>query len=60
MTNNIMINGTLQETYSDVYTPEALAALSSLTHFNKEIKEAMTARIKQRAERQRQKIELHF
>ncbi len=55
-----MINGTLQETYSDVYTPEALAALSSLTHFNKEIKEAMTARIKQRAERQRQKNRITF
>ncbi len=55
MTANITINGKLQETYSDVYTPEVVAALSSLAHFNKAIKEAMAARIKRRAERQLQK-----
>ena len=60
MTNNITINGNLQETYSDVYTPEALAALSHLAHFNKEIKEAMTARIQRRAERQQQKKRIAF
>jgi malate synthase len=60
MTNNITINGNLQETYSDVYTPEALAALSHLVHFNREIKEAMAARIQRRAERQQQKKRIAF
>lgn len=60
MTNNITINGKLQETYNDVYTPEALSALSSVAHFNKEIKEAMAARIKRRAERQQQKKRIAF
>ena len=55
-----MINGNVQETYSDIYTPEVLAALSSLAHFNKEIKEAMAARIKRRAERQEQKKRITF
>ncbi len=60
MTNDIKINGNLQETYRDIYTPEALAALSSLAHFNKEIKEAMAARIKRRADRQQQKKRITF
>ena len=60
MANNITINGNLQETYSDIYTPEALEALSSLAHFNKEIKEAMAARIKRRADRQLQKKRIEF
>ncbi|MEJ7683382.1 MAG: hypothetical protein WKG06_37090 [Segetibacter sp.] len=55
MTNNITINGNLHETYSDIYTPEALAALSALAHFNKDIKDAMAARIQRRADRQQQK-----
>ena len=60
MANNITINGNLQETYSDIYTPEALEALSSLAHLNKEIKEAMAARIKRRADRQLQKKRIEF
>jgi len=60
MANNITINGNLKETYSDIYTPEALEALSSLSHFNKEIKEAMAARIKRRADRQLQKKRIEF
>jgi len=60
MTNNITINGNLQEIYNDIYTPEALAALSSLAHFNKDIKEAMAARIKRRKERQQQKKKITF
>ncbi|MEO6327957.1 MAG: malate synthase [Ginsengibacter sp.] len=60
MADHITINGNLQDAYSDVYTPEALAALSLLAHFNKEIKEAMTARIQRRAERQQQKKRLTF
>src|SRR4028118_729190 len=60
MANNITINGNLQETYGDIYTPEALEALSSDLHFNKEIKEAMAARIKRRADRQLQKKRIEF
>lgn len=60
MTNNITINLGLLESYSDVYTPEVLAALSALAHFNKEIKQAMTARIQRRAERQQQKKRIAF
>ena len=60
MSNNFIINGNTQQAYSDIYTPEALNALSSLSHFNKEIKEAMSARIKRRAERQEQKNKISF
>jgi len=60
MNNNISIRGNLQQTYSDVYTREALAALSALAHFNKDIKEAMTARIQRRADRQQQKKKITF
>ena len=54
------INQNLQEDYSDVYTPEALAALSSLAYFNKDIKAAMADRIKRRADRQQQKKKISF
>jgi len=60
MSNNFKINGNLQETYSDVYTPEVLVALSSLAHFNEDIKAAMYARIKRRAERTQQKVRITF
>src|SRR5436190_2849880 len=60
MSDNFIINENLRKAYSDVYTTEVLSALSSLSHFNKEIKEAMTARIKRRAERQQQKKRISF
>jgi len=60
MSDNFKMNGTILEAYSDVYTPEVLTALSSLAHFNKDIKEAMTARIKRRQERQQQKKRITF
>jgi malate synthase len=60
MTYNIKINGNLAETYSDVYTPEALAALEALAFFNQDIKEAMAARIKRRAARQQDKQKITF
>jgi len=60
MSNSFIINGSIQQAYSDIYTPEVLTALSSLAHFNKEIKETMTARIKRRAERQLQKKGITF
>ncbi len=60
MTNNIKIYGNLQELYSDVYTPEALSALSALAHFNKDVKDAMAARIKKRHDLQQQKRRITF
>src|SRR4051794_10750053 len=60
MSNIFLIEGDVQQAYSDVYTPEVLDALSALSHFNKEIKEAMSARIKRREERQKQKKRINF
>ncbi len=60
MTNNFKIKDNLSETYSDVYTPEVLSALSALAHFNKDIKAAMDARIKRRAERQQHQKRITF
>jgi malate synthase len=58
--DQIIIRDNLKEQYSDVYTPEVLTALSSLAHFNKDIKEVMAARMKRRAERQQQKKRITF
>jgi malate synthase len=58
--NNLIFQGNLKETYSDVYTSEALSALSSLAHFNNDIKEVMISRMKRRAERQQQKKRIAF
>ncbi len=60
MTHNFKINDNLGETYNDVYTPEVLEALSLLAPFNKEIKEAMDARIKLRASREQQQQRIAF
>jgi malate synthase len=58
--SNFKIDRNIQDVYSDVYTPEVLTTLSSLAHFNKDVKEAMSARIKRRAERQQQKKRITF
>ena len=60
MSNDLIINDNLQQTYSDVYTPKVLDALTSLAHFNKDVKEAMSARIQRRSERQLQKKRITF
>jgi malate synthase len=60
MSLSITINGNLREEYSDVYTPDALQAISSLAYFNREIKEAMNARLLRRRERQQQKMRIEF
>ncbi|HZY79472.1 MAG TPA: malate synthase [Cyclobacteriaceae bacterium] len=60
MNFDITIRGNLKEDYKDVYTPEVLAALSSLAHFNADIKAAMSARIKKRNERQQLKQRIGF
>lgn len=60
MSSNIKIRGNLKQTYKDIYTLEVLSTLSSLAHFNKDIKAVMTARIKRRAERQQKKQRIAF
>ncbi|MEJ1237967.1 malate synthase [Chryseolinea sp. T2] len=60
MSSLIAIRDNLKETYKDIYTTEALAALTALVHFNDEIKSAMAARYKRRAERQQQKQRITF
>jgi malate synthase len=60
MSGNFAISGNLQEQYRDVYTTEALAALSSLSIFNKEVKAAMDARTKRRTVRHQTKTKISF
>jgi malate synthase len=60
MINHLIIQDKLRADYSDVYTPEALAALSSLSGINIEIKEVMATRLNRRAERQQQKKRITF
>lgn len=58
--NKLTIRDNLKESYSDVYTPDTLSALSSLSHFNKAIKDVMALRIQRRAERQRNRSRILF
>ncbi len=58
--NSIVIRQKLKEIYNDVYTDEVLTALSSIAHFNDDIKSVMTSRLKRRASRQQQKLRIAF
>lgn len=58
--NDLQIRDNLQETYNDIYTEEALSALSSLAHFNSVIEEVMASRINRRATRQKHKTRISF
>lgn len=58
--NKIQIRNNLKELYSDVYTSGVLSALSAMSHFNSAVKEVMAARIKRRAERQKNKERIKF
>jgi malate synthase len=60
MNSRLAIRGNLKETYKDIYTPEAISALTALAPFNNDIKAAMAARYKLRAERQQQKQRITF
>jgi len=51
MPGPIQIRGNLRWRYNDVYTPEALAALGALAHFNKDQTALMKARIERRDRR---------
>lgn len=57
---NIIIRDNLKEEYNDVYTPEALKALSEMAHFNKDVKELMNKRIQRRSERQKNSQRISF
>ncbi len=59
-TDSISIRDNLEDTYPDVYTPEALSALEALAPFNKRIKEVMASRMKRRANRQQTKTRIGF
>jgi len=60
MNSSLSIRDNLRQTYSDIYTSEALSALTVLAPFNADIKAAMAARIKRRTERQQQKQRITF
>ncbi|GAB3904745.1 malate synthase A [Larkinella knui] len=56
----LTIRDNLKETYPDVYTAEALAALSALAPFNQRIKTAMAERLKRRTDRQQHQNRITF
>lgn len=56
----IIIRDNLQELYKDVYTPQVMEALASLSGFNAVIKEAMDIRTKKRTERQQTGTRIGF
>jgi malate synthase len=58
--SNLNIRENLKDTYSDVYTSEVLNALTSMAHFNNDIKEVMVSRINRRALRQQQGQRINF
>ena len=58
--HNIVIRDNLREEYNDIYTVEALNALTAMAHFNKDVKELMDKRIKRRFERQENKTRISF
>src|SRR6187401_1372991 len=47
----IQIENNLEESYKDVLTTEVISALSSLADLNKKVKQAMSDRLKRRADR---------
>jgi malate synthase len=56
----IEIRGTLETSYPDVFTPEAIAALSALAPLDAERKAVMKARIARRAARMRDRQHIAF
>jgi malate synthase len=58
--SGLEIRGTLDRDYADVYTPEALAALSALAHLDADRKALMTARSARRAARARERRRIAF
>ena len=60
MTNTIEIRTGLEREYSDVYTGEALDALSALAPLNRDVKNVMRARIERRGSRARDQERIGF
>jgi malate synthase len=60
MNPDINIRSNLKERYQDIYTTEVLTTLSLLSRFNGDIKSAMAARLRRRAERQQIKQRIGF
>ncbi len=58
--DSIIIRDNLKEEYKDIYTPEAIAALNALAHFNKDVKNMMAERIRLRNERHQNKTRITF
>jgi len=58
--SDVEIRGSLESTYSDVYTPKVMVALAALADFNLLQKEMMAARMERRAERLRSGRALAF
>lgn len=58
--NNLEIRGNLKEIYRDVFTDEALNALSVMSRFNPVIKDVMDARIKRRTARRENSERIRF
>jgi malate synthase len=56
----LQIRETLAEEYSDIYTPEALAALTFMAQFNEAQKHLMTERLQRRAARIRDRQPIAF
>src|SRR5215831_13368990 len=54
------IRGNFENTYADVFTPEAVAALEALAAFDADRKAVMAARMERRAERARNKQRITF
>ncbi len=60
MSTGVSIRATVKDLYSDIYTPEALQALSVMSQFNKEIKSLMHDRIQIRSSRQQHQQRIEF
>lgn len=58
--NNIIIRDNLKENYQDVFTPQALAALETLSGYNKEVKHLMDIRMRRRLERREKQKRIGF
>ncbi|MFI5152859.1 MAG: malate synthase [Chitinophagales bacterium] len=60
MSHPFIIQGNMQDTFPDVYTPDVLEVLSALADFNREVKGIMKERSRRRADRQQQKKRISF
>ncbi|MFT4855559.1 MAG: malate synthase [Planctomycetota bacterium] len=60
MTQHLQILKNLKETYLDIYTQEALDALSFLSPFNSDVKKIMKERIESRNKRKNNKLSIKF